>query len=72
MKAHIHRATWETWQAKAASIATAVALAAPSMAPKGLAAWLADQLPFIPPDASYAVALAIVATRLLIAAKAKP
>ena len=69
MKARIHRAAWATWKAKAASIVAALALAAPSMAPRDLAGWLSAQMPFAPSWAAYGLALAIVVVRIVSAAK---
>lgn len=66
----LHHAFGRTVQARAWALLVAAAGLAPQVAPKDLAAWVSEQVPWAPSWASWGVSAVIVAYRLWVASKA--
>lgn len=59
-----HVAFWRTWGAKLSSFLLVVLAALPQLAPRDLAAWFAEQFPFLPSWAHWGAVVVLGMARL--------
>lgn len=70
MKRALHHAFVRRWRDRLAAVLVAILALIPEGMPKGVAAWLSEQLPLLPIQACWGIALVVAVWRVWIATKA--